>query len=151
MPKPLRGGQRKLPYCIIGDDAFALSYNLLKPYPRSTNLSVKQQIFNYRLCRARRVVENAFGILRSRFRIFTRPINTKLKTTESTIICCCALHNFLRPETFVNTENNPKPHTLLNIKHGGGNFSSNLARQTREEFADYFVNEGDVEFQWSRI
>lgn len=150
-PEPLPGRQQSIPYCIIGDDAFALSHTLMKPYPRSTNLSVKQQVFNYRLCRARRVVENAFGILSTRFRIFTRPMNTNLKTTESIVMCCCALHNFLRPESLVSTENRPMPDVLPNIVHEGGNFSSNIARQIRDEFADYFINEGDTEFQWTRI
>lgn len=150
--KPLPGRQRSIPYCIIGDDAFALSHTLMKPYPRSMNLSVTQKIFNYRLCRARRVVENAFGILCTRFRIFTRPMNTNLKTTESIVMCCCALHNFLRPESLVPTENGPMPADVLpNIVHEGGNFSSNRARQIRDEFAEYFVHEGDTDFQWTRI
>lgn len=136
----------------MGDDAFALSHNLMKPYPRSTNLSVKQKIFNYRLCRARRVVENAFGILCSRFRIFTRPMNTNLDTTESIIICCCVLHNFLRPETPVSIHPGNDIYEILpNITQDGGKFSSTLARQIREEFADYFVSEGDTDFQWNRI
>lgn len=149
--KPLPGRKQNVSYCIIGDDAFALNHNLMKPYPRSANLSAKQKIFNYRLCRARRVVENAFGILCSRFRIFTRPMDTNLKTVETIIICCCALHNFLRPELFVNSENKTMSDLLPNIRREGTNFSSNLARQTREEFADYFVNEGDIHFQWMRI
>nr|CAI5837881.1 unnamed protein product [Callosobruchus analis]CAI5853632.1 unnamed protein product [Callosobruchus analis] len=124
-----------------GDDAFALSHTLMKPYPRSTNLSIKQKVFNYRLCRARRVVENAFGILCTRFRISTRPMNTNLKTTESIVMCCCALHNFLRPASLLSTENRPMPDVLPNIVHEGGNFSSNRARQIRDEFVNYFVQE----------
>lgn len=149
-PKPLPGRIKKVPYCIIGDDAFALSHNLMKPYPRSSNLSIKQKVFNYRICRARRVVENAFGILSSRFLIFRRPIDTKLYTTESIIMACCALHNYLRPETFVNSESSTLD-LLPNIRHEGGNFSSALARDTRDEFADYFINQGDIDFQWSKI
>lgn len=149
-PTPLPGRNKRVPYCIIGDDAFALSHNLMKPYPRSSNLSVKQKIFNYRLCRARRVVENAFGILSSRFLIFRRPMDTNLKTTEFIIMACCALHNYLRPETFVNADNTTFD-ILPNITHEGGNFSSNVARNIREEFADYFVTQGDIDFQWSKI
>jgi hypothetical protein len=47
---------------VIGDDAFPLRNTLLKPYSK-INLTLKQKIFNYRLSRARRVSENAFGIL----------------------------------------------------------------------------------------
>lgn len=57
---------------LVGDDAFPLKSYLLKPYS-GTNLSTKQKIFNYRVSRARRIVENAFGILASRFRIFQKP------------------------------------------------------------------------------
>nr|CAI5837879.1 unnamed protein product [Callosobruchus analis]CAI5853630.1 unnamed protein product [Callosobruchus analis] len=120
--KALHSRQQGIPYCIVGDDAFALSHTLI-------------------LCRARRVVENAFGILCTRFRISTRPMNTNLKTTESIVMCCCALHNFLRPASLLSTENRPMPDVLPNIVHEGGNFSSNRARQIRDEFVNYFVQE----------
>lgn len=62
-------GHHVLPYTFIGDQAFPLMVNLMKPYP-DKNITRKEKIFNYRLSRARRVVENAFGILASRFRVF---------------------------------------------------------------------------------
>ena len=52
-------------YFMIGDDAFALKGWLLKGYP-NRGLTQKERVFNYRLSRARRVVENAFGILANR-------------------------------------------------------------------------------------
>ena len=59
---------RPILYVIFGDDAFALKTWLLKPYPRPTGLdqgilSQNQNIFNYRLSRGRRIVENAFGLI----------------------------------------------------------------------------------------
>ena len=52
-------------YFMVGDDAFALKPWMMKPYP-SRGLTYKERIFNYRLSRARRAVENAFGILANR-------------------------------------------------------------------------------------
>ena len=48
------------------DDAFSLGMNLMKPNSKS-RLTDEKRVFNYRLSRARRVSENAFGILGPRF------------------------------------------------------------------------------------
>jgi hypothetical protein len=48
-------------YHIIADDAFPLKDEITKPHP-FRKCSADQLIFNYRLSRARIVVENAFGI-----------------------------------------------------------------------------------------
>jgi hypothetical protein len=47
--------------------------NFMKPYNRAI-LKDEKTIFNYRLSRARRVVENVFGVLTKRFKIFQREI-----------------------------------------------------------------------------
>ena len=86
-----------LPYVIAADDAFPLKYHIMKPYPMR-NLSKEQRIYNYRLSRARRIVENAFGILANRFRVFLSPILSP-GNTEKIVLASCVLHNYLRTKS----------------------------------------------------
>ena len=59
-----------MPYVFVGDEAFPLVNHVMRPYSgRKGNLSAKKIVFNYRLSRARRLVESAFGILASRNRV----------------------------------------------------------------------------------
>jgi hypothetical protein len=65
-PEPLPNDTVDMPYFIIGDDAFALKRWLMKPYPHHNQIT-PERIFSYRLSRARRTVECAFGILAQRY------------------------------------------------------------------------------------
>ena len=96
-PKPLPGRDVLVPYMIVADDAFPLKEYIQKPYSQ-IGLTKEKRIFNYRLSRARRIVENTFGILANRFRIFMSPIALDPKKVESIVMACCSLHNFLRKE-----------------------------------------------------
>ena len=49
----------KVPYFLVGDEIFPLKDWLMRPYPGK--LDEASNIFNYRLSRAMRVIENAFG------------------------------------------------------------------------------------------
>jgi len=94
-PDNLSISEIKQPYVLVGDDAFPLMDNLMKPFSRK-NLTTEQAIFNYRLSRARRIVENAFGILSSRFRILLKEINLCPEKTTLIVLTCTNLHNYLR-------------------------------------------------------
>ncbi|KAG5885393.1 hypothetical protein JTB14_002790 [Gonioctena quinquepunctata] len=88
---------KKIPFVIAADAAFPLTTHIMKPYP-FRKLTNKQRIFNYRLSRARRVVENAFGILVNRFRCLLHVSALRPEKAKIITKACCALHNFFSQE-----------------------------------------------------
>lgn len=151
-------------HVIVADNAFPLKTYLMKPYG-GNNLSLKQKVFNYRLSRARRIVENAFGILVCRFRIFLKPLAYAPVKVDKIVRCCIALHNWLRKSqgaihiaTFdtedIETGNiipgswrEFLPAGMVDIERGMQNRSSQQAQKVRDHYADYFVGEGSVPWQ----
>ncbi|KAE9543510.1 hypothetical protein AGLY_002310 [Aphis glycines] len=107
------------PYVILGDEAFPLKTYLMRPYPGKQLDDLSRRIYNYRLCRTRRVVENCFGILAQKFRIYNRRIHFKPENVDYIILANCVLHNFIKKyrnctnEIFENT-NESVPNTTLN-------------------------------------
>lgn len=84
----------KLPFFYIGDDAFPLCKRLMKPFAQK-GLSDEERIFNYRLSRGRRCIENAFGIMSSKWLILRKTMFCSPDRAAKIIIACCVLHNYL--------------------------------------------------------
>ncbi|WAQ95222.1 hypothetical protein MAR_027912 [Mya arenaria] len=80
---------------ITKNDAFPLRQYMLKPYPHR-HLARDERFFNYRCSRARRVVENAFGILANRFRRLLTTLEMRPSTVTKTVMACMTLHNLMR-------------------------------------------------------
>ena len=98
LPQPEHLPGCRLPqllFYLVGDEIFALKPWLLRPYP-GKNIKEEESIFNYRLSRARRVIENCFGILVARWRIFCRAIQAKVETVQAIVQAAICLHNYLR-------------------------------------------------------
>ena len=103
-------------------------------------------------------MENAFGILSNRFRVFRAPIPLAPEKVEKIVLCACSLHNLMRMDTVgVITENsldNCAQYTSflpLSMDTKAGNHSSLNARAIREEFTKYFISSGQVPWQYSVI
>ncbi len=93
--EPLPNDIKDMPYFFVGDDAFSLREWMMKPHSRQ-GMSHHERIFNYRLSRARRIVENAFGILVNRFRCFTTTMAAQPEQVRQITLACCVLHNLMR-------------------------------------------------------
>lgn len=83
-----------LPYFLIGDGAYPISENLMKPYP-GKGLPQDKIIFNKRLSRARSVVECAFGRLFQKWQIFYTTIQPLPETVELIVKAACILYNVI--------------------------------------------------------
>jgi len=143
-----------LPYVFVADKAFALKENILMPYGQR-NVNNEQRIFNYRLSRARRTVENAFGILSQRFRIFNRPIQLHPSKVELVTMTGCCLHNFLLRDSasasvYTASSDDCLTNSMPNIARQGSSRPSDSALSVRNKFAHYFNSEhGEVPWQES--
>ena len=93
--RPYSGDDQPMPFAFVGDDAFALSRVMQKPFSKR-NLTREERIYNYRLSRARRVVENAFGIMANRWRILLTNMCVLPERADKIVNACCVLHNWLR-------------------------------------------------------
>lgn len=170
-PKLLLGQQdRTTPFVFVCDDAFPLQENLMKPFSGEHAKGTFQRSFNYRLSRARRVVENTFGVLSAVFRVLRKPLLLQPDNAEKVVLACCYLHNFLQnnksatvlycPAGTYDKEdtssrilspgswrNEPKPsETFLNVKRIGRK-ATRVAQEVRGQFARYFSTNGRVPWQ----
>lgn len=147
-PRHLPGSNILLPHVIIGDEAFRLDKYVMKPYCRKQAVQDgHKKRFNYHLCRARRVTENAFGIMCATFRIFFTPINVKPETVDLIVWVCCCLHNYLREEYFdccspisQAEETYELPTENMIPLPGVGGFARSEGFEVRSQFTDYFRN-----------
>ena len=78
---------------IIGDSAYPLMPQLMKPCRDNGHLTARQKRFNVKLHSARVAIEHAFGILKSKFRRLKCLHMKDLGNISATVSACCILHN----------------------------------------------------------
>lgn len=167
--RPLPGLTQNFPCYLVADQAFPLNNHIMRPYP-GENLPESKRIFNYRISRARRCIENTFGILVQRWRCLRKPIIGNIDTCEQIVQACVALHNYLQKAeedlpislrkycptgftdyveedgTFHYGEWRKTTNKLQGIKRVGSNHPSRNVRALRDELTGYFSSE-----QYDRI
>uniref|UniRef100_UPI00358E636F putative nuclease HARBI1 n=1 Tax=Myxine glutinosa TaxID=7769 RepID=UPI00358E636F len=160
--EPLPNDNRDVPYFFIGDDAFALRTLMMKPFGHR-NMTVEERIFNYRLSRGRRIVENAFGMLAHRWRCILTTMQQEHKTVKNILSACLCLHNmmWIRYPRLQNRNvdregndhqiipgacrNKPVLQDMQNVQ--GGNRATREAKAVRVYLKHYYNNVGSVPWQ----
>lgn len=80
-------------YHILGDAAYPCRQFLITPYKDHGHLSDEQTTFNTRLSATRVLIENAFGVLKQRFRQLKEIEFFSVERMCQLIMSCCVLHN----------------------------------------------------------
>lgn len=80
-------------YYLLGDSAYPLREYLLTPFRDYGNLSEAERLYNTKFCQTRVKIENAFGVLKSRFRQLMRLDFHNVESMAKFVISCCTLHN----------------------------------------------------------
>jgi len=149
--KELPGITIKLPYVLIGDEAYPLKTFLMRPFP-SRNLNAIRENYNKRLSAARKCIECAFGILRAKWRILGKDIEVSSEKAVHIIKCACILHNVVREKDGdsdldycqIMLYGQAQENQLYNLQergnHGGARRGSTRAQEIRDEFANFFLN-----------
>ena len=170
-PEVIKGENFKMPYFLVGDEIFPLKNWLMRPYAGSALTDDRRKLFNYRQSRARRVIENTFGIMVAQWRIFQTPINAIPEKVEKIVLACVALHNYLKltdnanytPTGFVDSESKSGEiipgswrkqvgsRGLQHIKRIRSSKYKKTALETREKLAEYLEMGGSVPWQLAYI
>ncbi|XP_051579422.1 uncharacterized protein LOC127455506 [Myxocyprinus asiaticus] len=168
--EPLPNMGDVFPYMFVGDDAFPLRADLMKPYS-SRQLDHDERVFNYRLSRARSVVENAFGIMANRLRVFRTTICLKPEKVVKVTLASLCIHNYLircqsdayMPPMLADWENaahevisgrwrSDGPGTLQDVPLGSARNPSQHAKDQRDKLKQYFVSPmGQMPWQENHI
>jgi len=125
----------------------------------------------FRLSRARRCIENAFGVMTARYRVLRRTLLATRRTAKAIIQAVVVMHNFhlmrnreaYAPANYMDWEDRrgnvvrgrwrqevgqdvPAP-----IRQQDGFQGEENANRIREEFVDYFLDAGAVPWQWRHL
>jgi hypothetical protein len=82
-------------YFFLGDNAYGLSEKILIPFSGAQKKVIENDSYNYYLSQLRIRIEQAFGLLTTKWRIFRSNLSTDLRTAADIINAASRLHNFV--------------------------------------------------------
>ena len=145
-----------MPYVIIGDEAFPLQRHLMRPFP-GRGCPQEEQIFNYRLSRGRRIVENAFGILAARWRVFHTKMGMRVEWGKDIVKAACVLHNYMQIDStpaqitaLCHEAEATESNSLIPLQ-ARGNRAAGDAIAIRNKFKEYFVVDAPLDWQTDHV
>ena len=130
---------------LLGDPAYPLLPHVIKEFATCNN---SQVLFNQMLRDARNAIECAYGRLKARWQILTKPINFNLQDVPLIIFTCFVLHNWCEQHKVgvddcmvqqqVLLDREMQPSTVIDRRY---TYTSREGRAVRDILKDYFVEE----------
>jgi hypothetical protein len=80
---------------IAADAAYVVTEHVLIPFTGSQRQDRVKDTFNFFLSQLRIRIENAFGLLTTKWKILRKPLECSLKTNADILQICALLHNYV--------------------------------------------------------
>lgn len=129
-----------LPFVFLADGGFELNDRMMTPYRQKSLTNNQRRSFNKRLCKARRIVEQVFGIMVNRFRILFKPMKCQPGTAKKITTTICILHNMLinrNRSTYLNDSENETDSSIYSSSDSEYEYN-NRDNNLRDRFASYY-------------
>lgn len=91
-PCSVQGCKEEIPFYFVGDAAFERGSIIITPF-KGKFLPPEKRVFNYRISRGRRQLQNGFAMLYKRYEVYLTPLEAAAPHSKSIVLATCALHN----------------------------------------------------------